>query len=312
MTARNWTGFVVALLAAAVGGCGGDTRTADLTVQAPPSCALTAAGAQWLAFSAGVNGVYQLHVMRSDGTCIDAPSSAAGSKFFPTWSPAGVIAYMNNSGGKMQVYQHDLVAGTDTLLDVGTLSATSPAFSPDGSTIAFEGYAAGVTNASDIFVVPAAGGTPVKVGAGSGLSAGPAWSPDGAWIYFVSNRSGSYEVWKVARTGGSATQATTSSGILGRPAVSAGGLALAYTRSASGGAFSEVVERTLSTGAIRVVSGQKDGEPTIDRTGTGLVVTSSRGGNPDLWLLDASTGAAVRQLTNASSIDGMAAFGPFP
>jgi Tol biopolymer transport system component len=43
-----------------------------------------------------------------------------------------------------------------------------------------------------------------------------------------------------------------------------------------------------------------------------IVVTSFRGGNADLWLLDAATGAQVRQLTTDSGIDGAAAYAPFP
>ena len=291
---------------------GAVTRTATLAIQAPPPCALTTAGAGWLAFAAGVNGVYELQVMRADGTCLATPSTATGSKFFPTWSPAKVIAYMSNKGGKLQVYQHDLVTSTDTLLDTGTVSATAPSFSPDGATIAFEGYAAGVNNASDIYVIPAAGGTPVKIGAGAGTSSGPSWSPDGAWVFFVSNRSGAHDVWKTAVAGGAAVQVTTASGILERPVVSPDGLSIAYTRSASGAAASEVVVRTLVGGATRVVSSQKDSEPAFDRTGTLLVVNSSRGGNPDLWLLTVATGAVVTQLTSGATIDSMAAFGPFP
>ena len=40
----------------------------------------------------------------------------------------------------------------------------------------------------------------------------PSWSRDGNWIYFASDRSGHYEVWKLARDGGEAVQVTSGGG----------------------------------------------------------------------------------------------------
>jgi hypothetical protein len=41
----------------------------------------------------------------------------------------------------------------------------------------------------------------------------PAWSIDGNWIYYSSNRSGRYEIWKSPATGGAAVQITHHGGI---------------------------------------------------------------------------------------------------
>jgi Tol biopolymer transport system component len=40
----------------------------------------------------------------------------------------------------------------------------------------------------------------------------PSWSRDGRWIYFTSDRSGHYEVWKMPRDGGEAVQVTRAGG----------------------------------------------------------------------------------------------------
>ena len=289
----------------------GASRTAALTVQAGP-CALRTAGAQWLAFSSKRTGVYDIYAMRADGTCLTQVTNDVADDLFVSWSPAGTIAYMSSRSGKMQVYVRDFTSGAEHLLDVGDLTATSPAFSPDGTLVAFEGYEPGVTTISDIYVVPAAGGTPVKRTTGQRYSAGPAWSPDGATLYFVSNRVSGYNVWTVPAAGGTETMLTGTAGILGRPAATPDGTGIAYTLSASGAAFSKVVIQTLSTAAIRIVTAQSDGEPTFDRSGARVVVTSQRGGNADLLLLETASGAVVRQLTTDPGIDGAAAFGPFP
>jgi len=289
----------------------GVTRTATLTVS-PTPCALRTPGAQWLAFSSRRTGVYDVYAMRADGTCLTQVTNDAADDLFATWSPAGSIAYMSARSGRMQVYVRDFTSGDERLLDTGDLAATSPAFSPDGTLVAFEGYVPGVTAVSDIYVVPAGGGVPAKLTTGQGYSAGPAWSPDGATVYFVSNRASGYDVWTVPATGGAETRLAGTAGVLGRPAAAPDGTSIAFTLPAAGTAFSKVVVLALSSGAVRTVTSQSDGEPTFDRTGGQLVVTSSRGGGNDLWLLDVGSGAEVRQLTTQSGIDGAAAFGPFP
>ncbi len=294
--------FAAALVAS---GCGGSTSSDS-------PCDLRTAGAQWLAFSSKGSGTYHIYAMRDDGTCLTQVTNGARDDLFVTWSPAGTLAYMNAKSGRMQVYVRDFTSGVERLLDVGDLTATSPAFSPDGLQVAFEGYAPGVTSVSDIYVVPAAGGAPVKLTSSQGYSAGPAWSPDGTNLYFVSNRVSGYNAWRVATTGGAEAMIPRTAGILGRPLATPDGTGIAYTLPASGAAFTQVVIQTLSTGAIRSVTSQADGEPTFDRTGARMVVTSFRGGNADLWLLDVSSGAAVRQLTTDTGIDGAAAYAPFP
>jgi hypothetical protein len=44
----------------------------------------------------------------------------------------------------------------------------------------------------------------------------PFWSMDGNWIYFVSDRSGSPQIWKISPTGGQPIQVTRNGGVLPR------------------------------------------------------------------------------------------------
>ena len=258
----------------------GTTRTTDLSVTPPTACALRAPGAQWLAFSSSRGGGFDLYAMRADGTCLTQVTADAADDLFATWSPAGTIAYMSARSGRMQIYVRDVTTGAERRLEVGALTATSPAFSPDGALVAFEGYEPGVTAIADVYVVPAAGGVPVKLTSGQRYSAGPAWSPDGTTLYFVSNRVSGYNIWTVPAAGGAETMVPGTAGVLGRPAALPDGTGILYTLSAPGAAFSKVVVCTLSTGVVRTVTSQGDGEPTADRTGARIVVTSSRGGIP--------------------------------
>jgi Tol biopolymer transport system component len=43
---------------------------------------------------------------------------------------------------------------------------------------------------------------------------GPSFSRDGRWIYFNSNRTGDFQIWKIPATGGSAVQVTHNGGYI--------------------------------------------------------------------------------------------------
>jgi Tol biopolymer transport system component len=70
-------------------------------------------------------------------------------------------------------------------------------FSPDGRWISFNAYKSRDSVSSTIYVVPISGGPWIRITEGQYWDDKPRWSPDGKTIYFVSNRSGFFNVWKV-------------------------------------------------------------------------------------------------------------------
>ena len=70
-------------------------------------------------------------------------------------------------------------------------------FSPDGRWISFNAYNATDGAVSTVYVVPASGGPWIRITEGQFWDDKPRWSPDGKTIYFVSNRTGFFNVWKV-------------------------------------------------------------------------------------------------------------------
>jgi Tol biopolymer transport system component len=50
----------------------------------------------------------------------------------------------------------------------------------------------------DIWTVAADGSNPVQTTTSPAADWNPVWSPDGRWLYFLSNRSGSMNLWRVA------------------------------------------------------------------------------------------------------------------
>ncbi len=45
------------------------------------------------------------------------------------------------------------------------------------------------------------------------MDTAPSWSRDGGWIYFASNRSGEWQIWKIPNVGGEPVQITKAGGI---------------------------------------------------------------------------------------------------
>jgi TolB protein len=259
-----------AVIAAAVAACGSN--------HGPDPCAFETAGAPWLAFTSEAQGNWDVEVIRADGTCLRALTSAASRDLHPAWAPGGLLAYDSDRSPGSGLWLHDLASGTEHRLDLGDLGATSPAFSPDGTTLAFEGRAPGATRGS-IYLVPVGGGAPTLLtpdAPGSSTphasaNGGPSFSPDGATVYFVSNRSGAYDVFQVSAAGGEALRVTTGSGIIGKPAVSPDGKTLAYTRSASG-STTQVVLCDLAGGTVTPFSDAGRSEPAFDPAGGRLAL----------------------------------------
>jgi len=130
----------------------------------------------------------------------------------PRFSPDGKsVAFLSSRSGSSQIW----VCSSDgsnprQLTYFEARSACCPRWSPDGRAITFQVPFA--TDGTDIYVVNAEGGQPRRLETGPSRVAAPSWSRDGKWIYFGSNRSGAWQVWKVPSSGGRAVQVTKKGG----------------------------------------------------------------------------------------------------
>jgi Tol biopolymer transport system component len=112
----------------------------------------------------------------------------------------GTIWVLPSTGGEAR-------AVTDPFND-----ARQPAWSPDGETIAYQGYRDG---GYDIWLVDVDGGSQRKLTAGRFDDREPAWSHDGARVAFASDRQGAegnYDIWVVDVSGGEPRRLTTDPG----------------------------------------------------------------------------------------------------
>jgi len=238
----------------------------------------------------------------------------------PTWSPDGQeIAYKRDRG----LYVRP-VDGGDERYVATALAPHSLAWSPSGEWIAYvsgnTGFKGdmGVGNIapSSIWLTPAAGGRPIRITGEAFLDTSPVWSTDSRYLYFISNREGSRDVYRVpiSDTGESEGAALRMTAGLDPHTISlsADGRRLAYSvLDYSANIWSlplpKAGEEAVSiAGAEPFTTGSQVIESLdVSRDGRFLVFDSNRRGNQDIWVMPIEGGEPV-QITRDPADD----FGP--
>jgi Tol biopolymer transport system component/DNA-binding winged helix-turn-helix (wHTH) protein len=122
------------------------------------------------------------------------------------WSPDGkeLLLSQGSDTRRFEVWLLPIAAAPHaetaarTIISSSTSDLFQPHFSPDGLWIAFEATTDTATGIDSALYVTSAGGGPwIRLGEGKHWDDKPRWSPDGKTIYFVSGRSGFFNVWGI-------------------------------------------------------------------------------------------------------------------
>ena len=135
------------------------------------------------------------------------------SDFQPDYSPDGKhVLYVSNKSGSPQICIGNS-DGTETsvLVSMDDAFLQFPKWSPDGKHIVFNAFVDGHTH---IFTVDARGGQPKQLTTMEYEHRLSGWSRDGQWIYFASNRTGAWQLWKMNMHGSSEVQVTQDGGYM--------------------------------------------------------------------------------------------------
>jgi Tol biopolymer transport system component len=250
------------------------------------------------------------------------------SGFNPDWSPDGMhVVYTEartefrpqNAEQRGAVMVASMSGGPPRQLHQ---SAMLPRWSPNAARIAFATRAEGGTEgSSNILTMPAGGGDAVALTNDNSLNWNPVWAPDGGSLYFVSNRGGSPNIWRIAvdqQTGqalGEPQAVTTPASIVGHLSISADGRRLSYS----------AVTETQNIEKVRFdpVKGELVGEPQSVTTGsrfwanpdpspdgTQVVFYSQIAPEGDLYISRTDGSGALRQLTDDEALDRVPRWSP--
>jgi len=122
----------------------------------------------------------------------------------PSWSPDGgsvlvATEYIPNPygrGTRSQLWRVDVATGERTRLDREGDDIVQARYSPSGQRIAFWGLPAG-TGKRVLYTMPAGGGEATALTDDDAINWNPVWSADGRSLYFLSDRGGNMNVWRM-------------------------------------------------------------------------------------------------------------------
>ena len=130
------------------------------------------------------------------------PVKITSNGYLPAWAPDGksiawcdaTFVVPSSRGSASRLHITELATGRR--LDLRSGDAVQPSWSPHGFRIAYWGY--DVNGARDIATLAADGsGEPTLVTHDAAVDWNPVWSPDGRFLYFISDRGGSMNLWRV-------------------------------------------------------------------------------------------------------------------
>jgi Tol biopolymer transport system component len=195
--------------------------------------------------------------------------------------------------------------GTDQRqLTADVNEAGRPAWSPDGSMIAFE--ANRVFPEYDVFLMDADGSYQRAISPLGADDGQPAFSPDGRRLVFLSKRGGQYDLWTMAPDGSDAQRLTDDPGVEEEPAWSPDGRYITfdvgrdiYIMNADGSG------RRLLTG-----TSWEEGRSTWAPDSSRIAFETNRDdANYEIYTIRPD-GTELRRITNSAGGDGQPAFSP--
>jgi TolB protein len=180
-----------------------------------------------------ISGGFQvIHLINIDGTDDEAVTPESIHVIHPRWHPDGLrLAYCTTDDlnpplkNTSEIQEISLSTRKIKTLISGGIN-TYPAYSPDGTKIAFRKYV-GELN-SEVFVAKIDGTEPKNLTNSNAFDGWPTWSPDGMQIAFASNRRSNYQVFLMHADGSNVRLLANTEGRATAPAWSPDGKVIMF------------------------------------------------------------------------------------
>jgi Tol biopolymer transport system component len=185
-----------------------------------------------------------------------ASSDTVELTFDVSCATAGQLAIVDGRDGNPEIYLIKANGAELTRLTMNAASDGDPAWSPDGSRIAFHSNRDGN---NEIYVMNSDGSNLVRLTNASGDDSSPTWSPDGARIAFTSERTGNSNIYVMNADGTNVVRLTDPEYYYSdvHPAWSPDGQRIAFMRWVTGG-YDIFVMNADGSGLTALTTGDDD------------------------------------------------------
>jgi TolB protein len=205
-----------------------------------------------IAYVTKSGAMYNLWVADADGESAQSALNSPEPIISPAWSPSGTqLAYVSFEARKPTIYVHDVATGKRKLVANFKGSNSAPAWSTDGKTLAVTLSRDG---GSQLYLIDAqaAGAEPRRLTQSSSIDTEPVFAPDGKNIYFVSDRGGSPQIYRMPVAGGNPERVTFTGTYNISPDLSADGRWMAFISRVNGAFKLHVMD--LASGAVNMIT----------------------------------------------------------
>lgn len=209
------------------------------------------------------------------------------------------IAFTSDRGGEKKIYRMEASGNNWREIDSGRGLALYPAWTPDGRSLAYTGYA---YSFPWIFLDNLETGKRRVLSSRPGLNAFPAISPDGRWAAFSLSKDGNNEIYKMRMDGSQLTRLTNHQANDCSPSWSPDGRRLAFTSDRSGTPQIYLMDADGGNLSRLTRRGGYNTSPDWSPRGDLIAYTSRMDGQFEICTINVSSGE-VTLLTNSPAQD---------
>ncbi|MCC6490515.1 MAG: Tol-Pal system beta propeller repeat protein TolB [Candidatus Hydrogenedentes bacterium] len=204
------------------------------------------------------------------------------------------VCYSGGTTGKKEIYVADYDGANETQLTKHGSISILPAFSPDGSKIAYVSYK---DRYQFLYIYDLASGKSTALSKEVGMNSAPAWAPDGKRLAMVLSKDANSEIYLVNADGSNKQRLTNNAAVDSSPCFSPDGRQIAFVSERGGNPQIHVMDVTGGNPHRVSFQGGKAYDPAWSPDGKSIAyVVETGGAGFEIYVMNAD-GSNPRQLT---------------